>query len=97
MKIGFYILRIAPCNHKIFKGFSNTDNHGRFLLFPPELSQHFQVGTLLEGSDGNIRINEMDYFSIFKTRMLRLYYEDYTLQPLFLHKKSFINFYLKGV
>ena len=97
MKIGYYILRIASGNHKIFKGFSNTDNHGRFLLFPPELSQHFQVGTLLEGPDGNIRINEIDYFSIFKTRMLRLYYEDCPLQPFLLPKKSIINFYLKGV
>ena len=97
MKNGFYILRSAPGNHKIFKGFSNTDNHGGFILFPLELMQYFQVGTLLEGPNGNIRINEIDYFSICKTRMLRLYYDDYTLQPLPLRKKSIINFYLKGV
>lgn len=75
MKNDFYILRILPDKQKILKGFSNTDNHGHFLLFPLEFSQYFQIGSLLESTTGYIRINEVGFFSIGKTKMLRLYYD----------------------
>lgn len=81
MKNEFYTLLMVSRCKKTLKGFSNTDNHGDFLLFPMEFSPFFSIGTFLESPTGPIRINEMGEFLIFKTNMLRLYYKPLPLLP----------------
>lgn len=48
MKNELYTLLMVSGCKKTLKGFSNTDNHGDFLLFPMEFSPFFSIGTFLE-------------------------------------------------
>lgn len=75
MKYCFYSLLTDSKEPKLFKGFSNSDNHGNFLLFPLELSIHFPIGAFMSGPTGVIRIYEKDCFTVDTNNMLRLYYK----------------------
>lgn len=74
MKYGFYSILPASRQSKPLKGFSHSDNHGNFLLFPFDFSHQIHVGTSLTGTNGTIQVYEKDCFTTDNGCMLRLYY-----------------------
>lgn len=75
MKYCFYTLLNESDPPTVFKGFSNCDDHGNFLLFPIEFSSQLPIGTFLKGPTGVIRICEKNHLLVDSDEMLRLYYK----------------------
>lgn len=60
----------------IYEGVSGEDNHGKYILFPPEMRDIITVSDFLTTeSDNMIQIHEESSEILNGTRFLKLYYK----------------------